>query len=85
MPTKMKRKPKAPPAPRRLRPLLDAAGITLNHLARQTGIGRGQLNKYDRGTVAPTWPSVLRMAKVLGLGPVVVADAFFEGGPADGN
>lgn len=76
--TRKRKKGRKIPRPRRLRGMLDAQGETLNGLARKTGIGRGQLNAYDRGLNKPGWLVIQRIAAALRLPPLVVADALFE-------
>ena len=49
-----------------------AAGLTLGELSRRTGIPLMQLSKYERGAAYATWPSLVKLLRVFGVGLVDV-------------
>ena len=64
MRTKMRRRIPPPLFP--LRRLLDARGVSLDGLARETGISRTSLQSYASGSGYPSWSNLWRIARGLG-------------------
>lgn len=60
--------------PARLAALRTAAGLSIPDLARASGLSDDVLRQYEKGTRAPTWESVQKIAVALG----VPTDAFRE-------
>lgn len=56
----------------RLKELRTGAGLTQAALAERCGVRQASVAEYERGTSAPTWPNVVRLALALGTTP----DAF---------
>ncbi len=54
--------------------LRTAAGLSIPDLARSSGLSDDVLRQYEKGTRAPTWESVQKLAATLG----VPTDAFRE-------
>lgn len=65
----------------RLRSLREAAGVSLSELGRRAGIAYQTIAKYERSENEPTWPTVLTLAKALGVKPNDFLED--EGDPAD--
>ena len=62
---------------RRLKELREAAGLTQTELGERAGMVYQAVAKLERGSVEPTWPTVLRLADALG----VPTDKFREPTP----
>jgi transcriptional regulator with XRE-family HTH domain len=58
----------------KLKAAREAAELTQEELARRSGIYVYGIAKFERGVREPTWPTVLKLAKALG-----VSVAAFEG------
>jgi transcriptional regulator with XRE-family HTH domain len=56
-----------------LRLFREMRGFSQGQVAREAGVGRSQLSKYERGTTLPTLDSLERLLEVLGFRQ----DAFF--------
>lgn len=56
----------------RLKELREGAGLTQDQLATETGVSRFGIAKLEQGVTEPYWPTVLKLADVLGVTP----DAF---------
>jgi transcriptional regulator with XRE-family HTH domain len=52
---------------RRLKSLREARDLTQDELARQTGLNRFSIAKLEQGRREPNWPTVLRLARALGV------------------
>jgi transcriptional regulator with XRE-family HTH domain len=52
---------------RRLKALREAAGLTQEQLAEAAGLNRYGLAKLEQGVGQPHWPTVLALAKALGV------------------
>lgn len=50
----------------RLRLAMDEEEVSINELARRTGIARPQISSYVNGRVTPGWRNLARMAIALG-------------------
>jgi transcriptional regulator with XRE-family HTH domain len=61
----------------RLKPLREAAGLTQEALARAAGLSLSAVTKIERGGIDPSWSTVLRLAKALG----VSTEAFANDAP----
>lgn len=61
----------------RLKSLREARELTQGDLAQQTGLNRFSIAKLEQGRREPNWPTVLRLAKALG----VDVGAFVTGEP----
>ena len=59
----------------RLRLLREAAGLTQQQLADKAGLNRHGLAKLEQGVGEPHWPTVITLAKALG----VTCEAFMDG------
>jgi transcriptional regulator with XRE-family HTH domain len=58
----------------RLKELRDKAGLTQQQLAEQSGIPIGSIRNHEQGHRVPSWGSVVKLAKTLG----VTCEAFSE-------
>jgi DNA-binding XRE family transcriptional regulator len=52
----------------RLKTLREAAGLSQEALARAAGISTSAVAKLEQKRVEPSWPTVLELAKALGVG-----------------
>jgi transcriptional regulator with XRE-family HTH domain len=59
----------------RLRFLRESAGLTQQQLAERAGLNRHGLAKLEQGVGEPHWPTVIALAKALG----VTCEAFMNG------
>jgi len=59
--------PDAPPIGRRLRMRRDALGMTAQAVADRAGITASQLSRIEHGRNQPTWHTVDRLFRVLGV------------------
>jgi transcriptional regulator with XRE-family HTH domain len=59
--------PRSPSLAPRLQSLREAAGLTLDQLARKSGLSRPALTKLERGERKPDWETVQRLASALGV------------------
>jgi transcriptional regulator with XRE-family HTH domain len=51
----------------RLRSLREARGLTLAQLSEASGVHLQAIAKLERAANEPTWPTVLKLAKALGV------------------
>jgi transcriptional regulator with XRE-family HTH domain len=51
----------------RLKALREAAGLTQEQLAERTGLYKFSIAKLEQGVQEPSWPTVLALAKALGV------------------
>lgn len=58
---------------RTLHTRLESAGITAYRLSQLTGISKGAMSKLLSGKVEPSWESVLKIAKAMGVSCEVFA------------
>lgn len=59
----------------RLKELREAAGMTQQALADKAGLHRFGLAKLEQGVAEPHWPTVLAIAKALGVTPAAFVPA----------
>jgi transcriptional regulator with XRE-family HTH domain len=57
-----------------LRELRKKAGLTQEELATKAGIPLTSLRGHEQGQRLPSWPSVVKLAKALGVSTDVLAD-----------
>jgi transcriptional regulator with XRE-family HTH domain len=57
----------------RLKALRSAAGLSQCELSRRTGLSREQISRYEHDRVPPTWPTLAKLIRVLGVRLVAVA------------
>lgn len=67
-----------------LRELRAQAGLTQQQLADRAGMPLPSLRGHEQGQRLPSWPSVVRLAKALGVSTDVFADCDEVATPADG-
>ena len=53
----------------RIMEVLQAKGMTASELAAKSGIGKGSISKYLKGTVVPKQSAIGTMARALGVSP----------------
>jgi transcriptional regulator with XRE-family HTH domain len=69
------KKPKPTGFAGRLKHLREAAGLTQEQLAERAGMHRFGVAKLEQGLREPAWPTVLALAKALGVGCQAFVDA----------
>jgi transcriptional regulator with XRE-family HTH domain len=57
-----------------LRKHREAAGFTQEHVARATGLSLSAISKLEQRDMDPSWSTVQRVAKALGVSPLVFVD-----------
>jgi DNA-binding XRE family transcriptional regulator len=63
----------------RLKQIREEKGMTQDGLAQSSGLNRFSVAKLEQGQREPNWPTVLRLAKALGVG----VEAFKDDTPPD--